>query len=52
MAGQPGEDGIVGLHGEGAAHHVAGLLAHVLLAPLGEDGGQFGAQPRDLVGIE
>jgi hypothetical protein len=46
------EHRMVGVHGEGGAHHVAGLLAHVLLAALREYLGDRVLQDLCLFGRE
>ena len=43
---------MIGVRGEGGAHHVAGLLAHVLLAALGEHLGDRRLQDLRLLGRE
>src|SRR5262249_11738641 len=46
------EDRVIGVHGEGGAHDVAGLLAHVLLAALGEHLGDGRLEKARLLGRE
>src|SRR6185312_4397495 len=43
------EHRMIGVHGEGGAHHVAGLLADILLAALLEDAGNFRLQDLRLL---
>src|SRR5471032_421851 len=46
------EHRMIGVHGEGGAHHVAGLLAHILFAALLEDAGDLRLQDRRFLGRE